>query len=84
MITRLKIDGFKNLVDVEIFFGPFTCIAGRNGVGKSNIFDAITFLAASAGDRSLLAVAQSIRGEENRGQDIAGMFHKERGGPTIE
>ncbi len=80
MITRLKIDGFKNLVDVEIFFGPFTCIAGRNGVGKSNIFDAIAFLAASAGDRTLLAAAQSIRGEENREQDIAGLFHKEQGG----
>ena len=28
MLTRLKVKGFKNLVDVDIRFGPFTCIAG--------------------------------------------------------
>jgi len=27
-----------------IYFGPFTCVAGANGVGKSNLFDAIVFL----------------------------------------
>lgn len=46
MLTRLQIKGFKNLRDVDLHFGPFTCIAGRNGVGKSNLFDAITFLRA--------------------------------------
>ncbi len=45
MLTRLQINGFKNLVDVDVRFGPFTCIAGPNGVGKSNVFDAIQFLA---------------------------------------
>ena len=34
MLTRLKITGFKNLVDVDVRFGPFTCIAGVNGVGE--------------------------------------------------
>jgi AAA15 family ATPase/GTPase len=48
MLTRLKIDGFKNLLGVDVRFGPFTCIAGPNGVGKSNLFDAIQFLAALA------------------------------------
>ncbi len=41
MLIRLKISGFKNLMDTDIRFGPFTCIAGANGVGKSNLFDAI-------------------------------------------
>ena len=41
MLTRLKSNGFKNLVDFSLDFGPYTCIAGPNGVGKSNIFDAI-------------------------------------------
>lgn len=36
MLTRLKVSGFKNLVDADIRFGPFTCIAGANGVGKSS------------------------------------------------
>ena len=48
MLTRLKVTGFKNLIDVDVRFGPFTCIAGANGVGKSNLFDAIGFLSALA------------------------------------
>ena len=44
MLTRLEVNGFKNLVDFALDFGPYTCIAGPNGVGKSNIFDAIRFL----------------------------------------
>lgn len=36
--------GFKNLLDIDVRFGPFTCVAGSNGVGKSNLFDAIRFL----------------------------------------
>jgi predicted ATPase len=35
MLTRLHIKGFKNFQDVDLQFGLFTCIAGRNGVGKS-------------------------------------------------
>lgn len=40
MLTRLEVDGFKNLLDFPVDFGPFNCIAGPNGVGKSNLFDA--------------------------------------------
>lgn len=60
MLTRFEVDGFKNLVGFRASFGPFTCIAGENGVGKSNIFDAIQFLSLSA-DRSLLEAAQEVR-----------------------
>lgn len=72
MLTRLKVSGFKNLVDVDVRFGPFTCIAGANGVGKSNLFDAIRFLSALA-DQSLIEAAQSVRDEEG---DIRNLFHK--------
>ena len=41
MLTRVAIKGFKNLVDTEVRFGAFTCVAGVNGVGKSNLFDVI-------------------------------------------
>ncbi|MFC5498494.1 AAA family ATPase [Caenimonas terrae] len=44
MLTRLRLKGFKNLIDCEVRFGPFTCVAGPNGAGKSNLFDAIAFL----------------------------------------
>ena len=62
MLTRLQIKGFKNLVDVDVRFGPFTCVAGCNGVGKSNLFDAICFLGSLA-RMPLLEAAQSVRGE---------------------
>ena len=44
MLLRLRVKNFKNLEDVEIRFGPLTCFVGTNGVGKSNILDAIQFL----------------------------------------
>lgn len=61
MLTRLEVDGFKNLLGMAIDFGPFTCIAGENGTGKSNVFDAIQFLSLLA-DRSLIEAAQEVRG----------------------
>lgn len=44
MLTRLHVQGFKSLFDLDVQFGPFTCIAGPNAAGKSNLFDAIRFL----------------------------------------
>lgn len=74
MLTRLKVTGFKNLVGVDVRFGPFTCIAGANGVGKSNLFDAITFLSVVA-DRPLVDAARSVRDETGRASDVRSLFH---------
>jgi predicted ATPase len=73
MLTRLKVNGFKNLVNVDVSLGPFTCVAGVNGVGKSNLFDAITFLSALA-DRPLMEAAKSVRDERNRSTDVRSLF----------
>jgi predicted ATPase len=73
MLTRLKVTGFKNLVDVDVRFGPFTCIAGANGVGKSNLFDAIRLLSNLA-DRSLLDAAMSVRDDTGRSADVRQLF----------
>ena len=73
MLTRFKVDGFKNLVNVDIRFGPFTCIAGANGVGKSNLFDAIRFLSALS-RVSLLEAAKEVRG--GRTTDVRDLFHR--------
>lgn len=75
MLTRLKVSGFKNLVDVDIRFGPFTCVAGTNAVGKSNLFDAIRFLSALA-DRPLIDAALSVRDEGGRTADVRSLFHR--------
>ena len=74
MLLRLRVTGFKNLYDVDIPFGPFTCIAGPNAAGKSNLFDAITFLSALA-DRPLLDAALSLRSRDNPGGDVRRLFH---------
>jgi predicted ATPase len=75
MLTRLKVSGFKNLVDVDVRFGPFTCVAGANGVGKSNLFDAIRFLSALA-DMPLIQAALSVRDQEGKTGDIRSLFHR--------
>ena len=75
MLTRLKIDGFKNLVGADVRFGPFTCIAGANGVGKSNLFDAIRFLSLTA-NYSLLEAALRVRDEAGQNNDVRGLFHR--------
>lgn len=69
MLTRLKVSGFKNLADVDVRFGAFTCIAGANGVGKSNLFDAIRFLSDLA-DHTLLDAATSVRDEDSRAIEV--------------
>src|SRR3989304_7065984 len=75
MLIRLKVHGFKNLANVDVSFGPFTCIAGVNGDGKSNLFDAITFLSALA-DRPLMEAAKSVRDERHRSTDVRSLFMK--------
>ena len=79
MLTRLRIRGFKNLRDVDLYFGPFTCIAGPNGVGKSNLFDAITFLSDLA-SMPIMKAALKVRGTNGRIADIASLFTRDKNG----
>ena len=34
MLTRLQVSGFKKLVDVDVRFGPFTCVVGPKWRGQ--------------------------------------------------
>ncbi len=61
MLVRLEVHGFKNLLGFEAEFGPFTCVAGPNGTGKSNVFDAIRFLSLLA-EHPLAEAARRVRG----------------------
>lgn len=83
MLTRLKVSGFKNLIDVDVPFGPFTCVAGANGTGKSNLFDAIQFLSALA-NQTLVDAARSVRSEEGRTSDARNLFHRTGDADTTE
>ena len=74
MLTRLYVSGFKNLVDVDLRLGSFTCVVGPNGAGKSNLFDAIRFLSALA-NHTLLEAAASVRDQHSRTAQIRDLFH---------
>ena len=75
MLTRLEVNGFKNLVDFSLDFGPYTCIAGPNGVGKSNIFDAIQFLSLLT-ECTINEAALQIRNSGEDTGDIADLFFR--------
>jgi len=75
MLTRLRVKGFKSLEDIEVRFGPFTCIAGVNGVGKSNLFDAILFLKYLA-DLPIIEAATNIRNSVKQRANISALFTK--------
>ncbi|QDQ82662.1 AAA family ATPase [Paraburkholderia megapolitana] len=64
MLTRLEANGFKNLLDFSVSFGPFNCMAGLNGVGKSNIFDAIRFLSLLS-DKPIIEAALAVRDSDS-------------------
>lgn len=78
MLTRLQVKGFKNLVNFDIRFGPFTCLAGPNGVGKSNIFDAIHFLHLLS-EHSIRDAVQMLReaGDKAANPDALFSFHEQ-------
>ncbi|MDE0061300.1 MAG: AAA family ATPase [Gammaproteobacteria bacterium] len=78
MLTRIEADGFKNLVNFSLDFGPYTCIAGANGVGKSNIFDVIRFLSLLA-DRTINESALQIRSSGEDTGEIADLFFSANG-----
>jgi predicted ATPase len=73
LITRLEVDGFKNLIGFSIDFGPYTCVAGPNGVGKSNVFDAIRFLSLLA-DHTLTEAALLVRGSGVDAGEVGDLF----------
>ena len=61
MITRIEIDGFKTFREFGLDLGPFVAIVGANASGKSNLFDAIKFMAGVA-QKDIRSAMQDIRG----------------------
>jgi predicted ATPase len=63
MITRIEIDGFKSFVNFSVNLKPFQILIGANGVGKSNLFDAIILLSDLARGDTLYEALRKNRGE---------------------
>lgn len=78
MITRLEIDGFKSFDKFKVDLTPFVVVAGINGAGKSNLFDAIMLLAKLA-EKDIRSAFSEQRGEayELFSQDAEGSFGHE-------
>lgn len=60
MLVALSVRNFKSIRGTRVRFGPFTCFLGHNGVGKSNMFDAIHFLSQLA-EREISEAAVGVR-----------------------
>ena len=60
MLVSISVKNFKSIREAHVRFGPFTCFIGHNGVGKSNLFDAIHFLSALT-DRDISEAATEVR-----------------------
>ncbi len=76
MLSRLRIKGFKNLLDTELVFGPFTCIAGANAIGKSNVFDVVMLLRDLA-DLTIIEAVTRVRDRSGRQKgDLRALFSK--------
>ncbi len=75
MLTKIEIDGFKTFRGFKLELQPFSVIAGANASGKSNLFDAIQFLALLA-QTDLRSAASGLRGEPYE------LFHRATDGTT--
>ncbi|WP_326825226.1 AAA family ATPase [Streptosporangium sp. NBC_01639] len=65
MITRIEIDGFKSFLNFGLDVPPFLALVGPNSSGKSNLFDAVTFVADEiAGSGGLLDARRGLPGEQ--------------------
>lgn len=51
MIRTIQIRGFKSIASQELELGRVNCFVGANGVGKSNVLEAIGILSAAATGR---------------------------------
>ena len=47
-INRIKISGFRRLLNIDLPVRPFMVLIGANGVGKTSFLDALSILSASA------------------------------------
>ena len=69
MITRVRIDGYKSLRNVDIELRPLTAVVGPNASGKSNLLDALGLL-------SRMVTGATIRSafDQHRGNPIEAFF----------
>src|SRR5215212_11745850 len=63
MITRIEINGFKSFQNFTMDLLPFQVFIGPNGVGKTNLFDAVSLLSHLADNNTVEEALRQSRGE---------------------
>ena len=63
MITRVVINGYKSLWDVDIELGALTLVIGPNASGKSNLLDALGLLSRMVTGGTITSAFQEHRGK---------------------
>jgi len=80
-LNELNISNFKNIADARLEFSPkINCFLGNNGMGKSNLLDAIYYLSFCKSFSGLPDAALMRRGAEFttlRGQYLRKSSHEE-------
>lgn len=56
IIKRIKLKNFRNYTNTQVDFGPITVLVGKNGIGKTNIVEAL----------GMLSYARSFRARDER------------------
>ncbi|MFN8241160.1 MAG: DNA replication/repair protein RecF [Bacteroidales bacterium] len=89
-LHKLSLANFKNYDNAELVFSPkINCIVGNNGVGKTNILDAIHYLSLTKSFFNNIDSANIKHGEEyfiiqgefdtdNKTDNILCSFHKQK------
>jgi len=80
MLTRLYVDNYRTFQDFEWTPGPVALLLGRNGAGKSALFEVMYLVRALVWDESLLSAALrpttcthwDLRKEQRIELDVAG------------
>lgn len=63
MLKRLRVQGFKSLLDVELEMAPLVVLFGPNTAGKSNVLEALLVLSRLVNGRGLAdALEEPFRG----------------------
>lgn len=68
-VERVEIDGFRRFAKLSAELGALTVIVGKNGVGKSSLFEALRIVVRGASDRvpgAEIAVVVSASGSSRR------------------
>ena len=62
MITKVKIDGYKSLKNLELEMKNLMVIIGPNASGKSNLLDALQLISLACTEKSLKDAFENHRG----------------------